>query len=106
MIQPRASRGWIINSHPACAEASAGRPLGIDSGLRSIVMGLQKMLVLTQKRAFYLAASHRQIKKSLLCACAPERFGAQVRPRRLCGENSILDKNGMTSSFLHRHGGG
>jgi len=26
------------------------------------------MLVLTQKRAFYLAASHRQIKKSLLCA--------------------------------------
>jgi len=48
---------WIINSHP----------LGIDSGLCSIAMGLQKMLVLTQKRAFYLAASHRQIKKSLLC---------------------------------------
>ena len=67
MIQPRASRGWIINSHPACAEASAGRPLGIDSKLRSMAMGLQKMLVLTQKRAFYLAASHRQIKKSLLC---------------------------------------
>ena len=93
MIQPRASRGWIINSHPACAEASAGRLLGIDSGLRSIAMGLQKMLVLTQKRAFYLTASHRQIKKSLLCACAPERFGAQVRPWRLCGENSFLDKN-------------
>jgi hypothetical protein len=32
-----------------------------------MAMGLQKMLVLTQKRAFYLAASHRQIKKSLLC---------------------------------------
>jgi len=48
---------WIINFHP----------LGIDSGLRSIAMGLQKMVVLTQKRAFYLAASHRQIKKSLLC---------------------------------------
>ena len=48
---------WIINSHP----------LGIDSMLRSIPMGLQKMLGLTQKRAFYLAASHRQIKKSLLC---------------------------------------
>jgi hypothetical protein len=97
---------WIINPHPACAEASAGRPLGIDSRLRSMTMELQKMLVLIQERTFYLAASHRQIKKSLLCACAPERFGAQVRPRRLCGENSILDKNGMTSSFLHRHGGG
>ena len=58
MIQPCASRGWIINSHP----------LGIDSRLRSMAMGLQKMLILTQKRAFYLAASHRQIKKSLLCA--------------------------------------
>ena len=58
---------WIINSHPACAEAAAGRPLGIDSGLRSMAMGLQKMLVLTQKRAFYLGASHRQIKESLLC---------------------------------------
>jgi len=58
-----------------------------------MAIGLQKMFVLTQKRAFYLTASHRQIKKSLLCACAPERFGAQVRPRRLCGENSILDKN-------------
>ena len=41
---------WIINSHP----------LGIDSRLRSMAMGLQKMFVLTQKRAFYLAASHRQ----------------------------------------------
>ena len=40
---------WIISSHPACAEASAGRPLGIDSRLRSMAMGLQKMLVLTQK---------------------------------------------------------
>ena len=48
---------WIIKSHP----------LGIDSGLGSMATGLQKMLVLTQKRAFYLAASHRQIKKSLLC---------------------------------------
>ena len=33
---------WIINSHP----------FGIDPGLRSMAMGLQKMLVLTKKELF------------------------------------------------------
>jgi len=69
---------WIINSHPACAEASAGRPLGIDSRLRSMAMGLQKMLVLIQKRAFYLATSHRQVKNP-----AAELRGIKIQNKKI-----------------------
>jgi len=58
MIQSREARDWIINSHP----------LGKDARLRPMAMGLQKMLALTQRRAFYLAVSLRQIKKSTLSA--------------------------------------
>ena len=47
---------WIINSHPS----------GIDSDA-FMAIRLQKIHVLIRKRAFYLAASHRQIKESLLC---------------------------------------
>ena len=36
------------------------------------------------KEGFYLAASHRQIKKE-----------PPLRPQRLCGENRILDKSGL-----------
>ena len=57
LLARRGDGDWIRNSHPS----------GIDSRLRSMAIGLQKMCVLTRKRAFYLAASHRQIKKSLLC---------------------------------------
>jgi hypothetical protein len=61
---------WIINSHPSAT----------DYTVRITAKGLQKMHVLTWKRAFYLAVSLRQIKTSSL------------RPRRLCDENFILDK--------------
>jgi hypothetical protein len=44
-----------------------------------MAMELQEMHVLIRSRAFYLAASYRQIKESLLCV--------------LGGEISILDKN-------------
>jgi hypothetical protein len=79
---------WIINSHPACAEASAGRPLGIDSRLRSIAMGLQKMLVLTKESFLFGGLS------------PPNKKITSLRPRRLCGENSILDKNDLGSVLL------
>ena len=42
-------------------------PFGNRFRLHFMAMGLQEMYVPTYKRAFYLAASHRQIKKSLLC---------------------------------------
>jgi hypothetical protein len=42
-------------------------PFGNRFRLHFMAMGLQEMYVPTCKRAFYLAASHRQIKKSLLC---------------------------------------
>ena len=36
--------------------------------LRSMAPGLQEIYVLIRHRAFYLAASHRQIKNYLICA--------------------------------------
>jgi len=35
--------------------------------LRSMAPGLQEIYLLIRQRAFYLAASHRQIKNCLLC---------------------------------------
>jgi hypothetical protein len=49
---------WIINSHPSGADAQ-----GTCDGHRT----LNNMLVLTGK-GFYLAASHRQMKKLIFSA--------------------------------------
>ena len=52
---------WIINSYAT----------ETDSGVRFLAVGLQEKDVLIPKKAFYLAASHRQIKTTILCVlCA------------------------------------
>ena len=63
---------WIINSHPS----------GTDTGWFLWLQGRNKY-AFWQDEGFYLAASHRQIKKT------------SPRPLRLCGEYSILDKNAV-----------
>ena len=46
-----------------------------------MAVALEKVPVLRVQKAFYLAASHRQIKKI-----------TSLRPRRLCGENPFWTK--------------
>ncbi len=48
-------------------------PFGNRFRLYLTAIGLQEMPVLTRKRAFYLAASHRQIKKHFSASSASLR---------------------------------
>jgi hypothetical protein len=54
-----------------------------------MALALKKVLVLSFWKAFYLAASHRQIKKI-----------TSLRPWRLCGENPFKDKGRMGKAFF------
>jgi hypothetical protein len=51
-------------------------------------MAGKKIFLLENQKAFYLAASHRQIKNNFWASFLPA--GRQVR---LCGENLILEKS-------------
>ena len=83
-LQSRETRDWrkrLLFSESSVSSSEAHESLTwFGAGGREI-MTISPDLILKGQMAFYLAASHRQIKITSL------------RPLRLCGENSILDKS-------------
>jgi hypothetical protein len=69
-----------------------------------VAMPSQKIHVPVRKRAFYLAASHRQIKKSLLCvlgASAVRFLFGSAAPQRLLDLNGGLNANLPRMKWFH-----
>jgi hypothetical protein len=60
----------------------------VNPSVLSKLNGIVWTRVLENQKAFYLAASHRQIKNNFWASFLPA--GRQVR---LCGENLILEKS-------------